>query len=51
MKKILLVAIAIISVNFSFAQGVKFEKGSFDEAMDKAKALNKAVFIYFTKDN
>ena len=51
MKKILLIAIAVISTNLLFAQGVKFEKNGFDAALKKAKAENKLLFIDFTKDN
>jgi len=45
MKKLLLVVAAFaFSINV-FAQGIEFEHGTFDEALTKAKAENKMIFM------
>lgn len=45
MKKLLLLLFAVGLSCSVFAQGMKFEKGTFDEALAKAKKENKYVFM------
>ena len=47
MKKLLLLAVAAILSLGTFAQGIEFEHGSFAEALAKAKAENKLLFVDF----
>jgi thioredoxin-related protein len=47
MKKILLVAFVMIASIAVNAQGIKFEHGSFAEALAKAKKENKLLFVDF----
>ncbi len=45
MRKLLLVIAAVAFSMGVFAQGIEFEHGTFDEALAKAKAENKMVFM------
>ena len=45
MKNILLIIAAILISSSAFAQGIEFEKGTFAEALAKAKAESKMVFM------
>jgi thioredoxin-related protein len=45
MKKLLLLFIISSTVSVFFAQGISFEHGTFDEALKKAKAENKLLFM------
>lgn len=44
-KSINLCCILLVMVNFAFAQGIVFEKGTWDEALAKAKQENKILFV------
>ena len=45
MKNILILFIAMLFSNMAFTQGIKFDQGTFAEALAKAKAENKKVFM------
>lgn len=45
MKKIVVIIAAILFCGNVFSQGINFEHGTFDEALAKAKAENKMVFM------
>lgn len=45
MKKLIVVIIAIVTYNSTNAQGINFEKGTFAEALEKATAEKKLIFI------
>ena len=47
MKKLVLLAVAAVLSLGTFAQGIKFEHGSFAEALAKAKAEDKLLFVDF----
>jgi thiol-disulfide isomerase/thioredoxin len=46
-KKIIMMAVMVTLTLSSFAQGIKFEHGTFVEALAKAKAENKLLFVDF----
>ena len=45
MKKLLILATALLCGTTAFAQGVDFQALTYQEALEKAKAENKMVFI------
>ena len=45
MKKILSISFLILSVQSVFSQGIEFEHGSWSEVVNKAKKLNKPIFV------
>ena len=46
MKKIIIITcIALLGFSHAFAQGIEFEKGTYAEALAKAKAENKMIFM------
>ena len=48
MRKLLLLAVMLIAAVCVNAQGLKLEEGTFKEALAKAKAENKLVFMECT---
>ena len=47
MKKIALALMVMLAANFTFAQGIEFFHGKFDDALAKAKSENKLLFVDF----
>ena len=45
MKKITIIIASLLIGLSAFSQGIEFEKGSFEEALDKAKKENKVIFM------
>lgn len=46
-KILLLVFCMSLSANILMAQGIKFEKGTFEQVLQKAKVENKLLFVEF----